>query len=302
MTMIREPGEPTSPFPSPAPIEADPARAVAALLDTHGAKLYRLARRMCGNESDAEDLVQDVFLQVFRKWGTYQGASSPGTWLYAIAARSCKARTRRKGGADSRMPALSQVRDHRARPGAIADHRSPLDDALDHESVETVHAAVLSLPEHFRVPLIFKEVLGLSVEQTAEALRIKSQTVKSRLHRARLLLRGAVETRRRPVPLPIRYDDPTCHHLIKAKLDAMDDGRPFPEDPRGVCSRCLAVCSDLDLTQRACAAMAEGSLPARVRTRILRLLESPPRPAGRMSRTFADTEIPGTRQLRDASK
>jgi RNA polymerase sigma-70 factor (ECF subfamily) len=276
MTMIEEPGRPTlSPTAAWQPRATDPAKAVASLLDRYGAKLYRLARRLCGNESDAEDLVQDVFLQVFRKWGAFRGDSSPGTWLYAIAARSCKAGLRRRGGIDRRMPALSQFPERPERSSTLAHGSSPLDDAVEHESVDAIHAAVVSLPEHFRLPLIFKEVLGLSVEQTAEALKLKPQTVKSRLHRARLLLRGAVESRRRQrVSPPARLDDQACHELLNAKLDAMDEGRPFPEDPRGVCSRCLSACSDLDLAQRACVAMARGSLPPRVRANVLRLLAS----------------------------
>ncbi len=274
--MIGEPG-PTATSPDAAPRGriADPAAAVASLLDLYGAKLYRLARRMCGNDSDAEDLVQDVFLQVFRKWGTFRGASAPGTWLFSIAAHSCKARLRRKGGIDRRMPAISQLSACPDRAAASADRHSPLDDAVEHESVDAVHQAVASLPEHFRLPLIFKEVLGLSIEQTAEALRLKPQTVKSRLHRARLMLRGAVESGRRPsVSLPVRYDDQICRTLLAAKLEAMDEGRPFPADPRGVCTHCLTTLNDLDFTQRACAEMARGSLPARVRDKVLRHLSS----------------------------
>ena len=68
--------------------------------------LFSLARRMCGNRADADDMVQEVFLQAFRKWHTFKGDADPGTWLYAIAARSCKARMRRKGGIDRRVPAI----------------------------------------------------------------------------------------------------------------------------------------------------------------------------------------------------
>ncbi len=268
----------------PRPRSTDAAAAVESLLNLYGAKLYRLARRMCGNESDAEDLVQDVFLQVFRKWGTFRGASAPGTWLFSIAARSCKSRLRRKGGIDRRTPAISQLSARPDEASASPDRHSPVDDAVEHESVDAVHHAVASLPEHFRLPLIFKEVLGLSIEQTAEALRLKPQTVKSRLHRARLMLRGAVESGRRPaISLPVRYDDPVCRTLLAAKLEAMDEGRPFPQDPRGLCAHCLTALNDLDFTQRACAEMARGPLPARVRAKVLRHL-SPARVAARRRR------------------
>jgi len=85
------------------------ATAIPKLVELHGPRLYTLASRLCGNASDAEDMVQDVFLQAYRKWHTFHGDANPGTWLYAIAARSCKARLRRKGGIDRRMPAVSQL-------------------------------------------------------------------------------------------------------------------------------------------------------------------------------------------------
>lgn len=73
------------------------ATAIPQLVEMHGPKLYSLASRLCGNVSDAEDMVQEVFLQAHRKWHTFKGDAKPGTWLYAIAARSCKARLRHRG-------------------------------------------------------------------------------------------------------------------------------------------------------------------------------------------------------------
>ena len=66
--------------------------AVARLLEEHGPRIFALAQRLCGNRADAEDLVQDVFLQASRKWHTFRGEADPGPWLYSIAARSCKGR------------------------------------------------------------------------------------------------------------------------------------------------------------------------------------------------------------------
>lgn len=257
----------------PEPRRGDPApRAAAALVDRYGPRLYRLARRLCGNEADAEDLVQDVFLQVVRKWDTFRGWSSPGTWLYSIAARSCKARMRRKGGTDKRAPAFSQVRAWRE-PTSCNGDASPLTGIVEHESADALRSALVALPEPFRLPLIFKEVLGLSLEQTAEALNLKPQTVKSRLHRARLQVRGSVERGRAGhIAIP---RDPACRTLLRSKLEAMDRGIPFPSDPRDVCARCLATFSALDDAQRACAEMAKGRLPGHVRAAILRIVNRP---------------------------
>jgi RNA polymerase sigma-70 factor, ECF subfamily len=169
-----------------------PAQAAAALLDLYGPRLFSLARRLCGNESDAEDLVQDVFLQAYRKWDSFRGQSSPGTWLYAIAAHSCKERLRRKGGSDRRAPAFSQFSSGDRAPTLCDQALSPAGLTLEHEATDAVHRAVRDLPEHFRLPLIFKEVFGLTLGETAAALRLNPATVKTRLHRARDLLRRSL--------------------------------------------------------------------------------------------------------------
>lgn len=255
------------------------AKAIPLLVELHGPRLYSLASRLCGNASDAEDMVQDVFLQAYRKWHTFKGNANPGTWLYTIAAHSCKARLRRKGGIDKRMPAMSQLMpwtetrniDLGGSESGGQGH-GPVAEAIEHESARAVQQAILTLPEAFRVPLVLKEMLELSIEEVANALQIKPETVKTRVHRARLLLRKAIMDRRgvpkRTAKAPT-YEKQVCLDLLKAKLMAMDQGRGFPIGESVVCERCRAVFAELDLAQNTCAQLAEGKMPATVRSAIL---------------------------------
>lgn len=266
------------------------ATAIPQLVELHGPRLYSLASRLCGNLSDAEDMVQEVFLQAFRKWHTFKGDANPGTWLYAIAAHSCKARLRRKGGIDKRMPAVSQLMPWNetrnvdlggaaggGAHGGHGDGTGPVAAAIEHESARAVHEAILTLPENFRVPLVLKEMLELSIDDVAKALHIKPETVKTRVHRARLLLRKAIMDRRgvpkRAAKAPT-YEKQVCLDLLKAKLDAMDKGRGFPIGQGIVCERCRAVFAELDLAQNTCARLADGEMPARVRKVILKAIRA----------------------------
>lgn len=261
------------------PAAGSPAAvAIPRLMELHGSKLFSLASRLCGNVSDAEDMVQEVFMQAHRKWHTFHGDANPGTWLYAIAAHSCKARSRRKGGIDRRVPAMSQLMPWKETTNAdlgVEDRREgqgPLAQVIERESARAVHEAIVELPEHFRVPLVLKEMLELSIEDVAAALQIKPETVKTRVHRARLLLRKAILDRRavpkRAAQAPT-YEKQVCLDLLKAKLDAMDKGRGFPIGQSVVCERCRAVFAELDLAQNTCARLAEGTMPERVRAAIL---------------------------------
>ena len=90
--------------------------AVGRLFEEHGARLYRLGVRFCGNADEAHDLVQDVFLQAFRSWKQFDGRSSPSTWLYTIAARRCQRRHRRRAGEPASLTSLSSLSAAVARP------------------------------------------------------------------------------------------------------------------------------------------------------------------------------------------
>jgi RNA polymerase sigma-70 factor, ECF subfamily len=224
--------------------------------------------------------VQDVFLQAFRKWHTFKGEADPGTWLYAIAVRSCKARVRRKGGVDRRAPAMSQLMPW-SETTVMEIAAAPEGEESEperNEAVRRVQREIARLPEHLRVPLVMKEVLELSVDDTAEALGLAVNTVKTRLHRARLALRKAMTAKAAAVdaPAPI-YEKQVCLDLLKAKMDAMDRGGTsagFKVPQAEVCARCRAVFRELDLVQDACSQMGEGQMPQALRDKVLRAIAS----------------------------
>jgi RNA polymerase sigma-70 factor (ECF subfamily) len=267
-----------------APVDAGPTPgtpaeiAIPALIDRAGGRLHGLARRLCGNAADADDMVQEVFLQAFRKWHTFRGDADPTTWLYAIAARACKARHRRKGGSDARAPAMSQLMPWSE--STVTQLAAAPDDTAEtaarNEAVSRVQREIARLPEHLRLPLVLKEVLELSVEDTASALGLAENTVKTRLHRARLALRKAMTAKSPGVhaPAPI-FEKQVCLDLLKAKLDAMDRGgsaRGFTVPQADVCARCRAVFRELDLVQDACSQLGDGAIPKALKTKILRAL------------------------------
>lgn len=157
--------------------------------------------------------------------------------------------------------------------GTDGELASPVANAIARESTHAVHEAIVGLPEHFRVPLVLKEMLELSIEEVASALHVKLQTVKTRVHRARLLLRKAIMDRRgvpKHAAKAPTYEKQVCLDLLKAKLDAMDHGRGFPIGQAIVCERCRAVFAELDLAQNTCLQLAHGKMPEQVRKTILR--------------------------------
>lgn len=249
--------------------------------------------RLCGNAADAEDMIQDVFLQAFRKWHTFRGDADPVTWLYAIAARSCKARARRRRGTDPRTPALSQLMPWSE--STVMQIAAAPDDAGANaaraEAIASVQSEIARLPEHLRIPLVMKDVLELSVHDTASGLGLAENTVKTRLHRARLALRKSMTSQAKATraQAPV-FEKQVCLDLLKAKFNAMDRGGTaagFTVPQAEVCARCRAVFRELDLVQDACARLGNGHLPASARSKILAAIRArdevaqPRRPRGR---------------------
>jgi RNA polymerase sigma-70 factor, ECF subfamily len=177
-------------------LRAGDLTALEPLMARFSSRVYRVAHGITGNAADAEEVVQDVFLTLFRKAATFEGRAALGTWLYRIAVNTAlnKRRGKRAEVEESIEDHLPKYRADGHREGdrsfLLADW-SQMPDAvlLSQEGREVVRAAVECLPAHYRVVLLLRDVEELSSEQVSEVVGESVASVKSRLHRARMALR-----------------------------------------------------------------------------------------------------------------
>ena len=168
--------------------------AAEALVAAYGHRAYRLAMRITGNSSDAEEVVQDALWAATRKIDTFRGTAAFGSWIYRITTNAaCQKRRRRRVERaevawDDVAPSFDEAGQH-VQPGLDWSPRLK-DPALQAELRSVLSAAIEALPEEHRAVLLLHDVEGLSNPVISEALQIKLGTIKSRVHRARLFLRS----------------------------------------------------------------------------------------------------------------
>ena len=166
-------------------------RAFARLLDDYSGPLYRLALKMLGNASDAEDALQNTFLKAFQHVDKFEGRSSLSTWLYRIASNEALMllRKRRPETTFSDIP-LDDEDDQNIDPVQIADWCClPEEELLSSEGRTTMDRAVEHLPETLRIVFVLRDIEDLSILETSQVLGLSETAVKTRLLRARLRLR-----------------------------------------------------------------------------------------------------------------
>ena len=172
------------------------AAALEQLMECYAARVYRLVHGITRNLADAEEVVQDVFLSLFRKIDAFERRSALGTWIYRIATNAAlnKRRGKRSEVEVSLEEHLPKFREDGHREGdrafLLADwSQTPEEELLSREGRATLSRAIDGLPEHYRAVLVLRDVEGLSNEEAAEILDESVASVKSRLHRARMALR-----------------------------------------------------------------------------------------------------------------
>lgn len=249
-----------------------PGQAIPLLLNAHGGKIYALGLRLCGNEADAQDLVQETFLNAFRHWEGFEGRAKTSTWLYTIAARACQRMHRKRAGEPDHMASLEELlpSPERGVPDLSAltgeGEGDPLRDQLRREARERVERALVEIPPHFRLPLVLKDIAELSLPEIARALDVKEATVKTRIHRARLALRKVLaEGLPENEAAHPSHDRRVCLDLLRAKQEAMDRGEDLPVADAELCDRCRSLFATLDITHDTCLALGRGELPDPVR-------------------------------------
>src|SRR5688500_17894144 len=169
--------------------------AIRALIQTHNRRLYRLARGIVRNDSEAEDAVQEAYVRAFTNLAIFRGESGFGTWLGRIVINEALGRLRRQPGA----PEWTAVEDYRPKSGQvipfplISEQPDPERTMAQREIQTLLELAIDELPDAFRTVLIARLIGDMSVEETATLLELRPETVKTRLHRARTLLKQALE-------------------------------------------------------------------------------------------------------------
>lgn len=170
----------------------------ARLVDVYSGSIYRLGLKMLGNPQDAEDVLQNTFMNALVHLSSFEGRSSVATWLYRIATNEALMMIRK------RKPEISleqESQDGEAesiedlKPTIFADWSGlPEEELLSMEGKNILDAAIEGLPETLRIVFILRDIEGLSIKETADALDLTETNVKTRLLRARMYLRERLST------------------------------------------------------------------------------------------------------------
>ncbi len=161
------------------------------LVDAYSGPIYRLALKMLGIPADAEDVLQNTFLKAFQHLKDFEGRSSISTWLYRIAANEALMMVRKHRPEISLSDAAPEEDDNSDYyPDQFIDWCClPEEEYLTTESKAALDRAVQHLPESMRIVFILRDIEGLSIQETSQALDLTETAVKTRLLRARLRLR-----------------------------------------------------------------------------------------------------------------
>jgi RNA polymerase sigma-70 factor (ECF subfamily) len=200
--------------------------AIRSIMQANNRRLYRLARGILRNDGEAEDVVQETYVRAFTHLAEFRGDSSLATWLARIAMNEALGRLRRQ------RPAVELTS---LPPGVLeaqiiqfpnsAQSEDPEKSMAQREIQHVVERAIDDLPEAFRIVFITRVIEGMNVEETAEILALKPETVKTRLHRARAMLRDSVEKKIGPVVMDaFPFAGKRCERLTDTVLKRLGLG------------------------------------------------------------------------------
>ena len=169
--------------------------AFRAIMEQHNRRLYRVARAMMKDDTEAEDVVQEKYLRAFSNLGKFRGESSLTTWLTRIAMNEALGRKRKQRttvtleSVETALDASAEI----IQFPAMNTETDPERSAAQREIRKLLEGAMDALPEAFRLVFVMRDVEDMSIEETATQVGIRPATVKTRLHRARRLLRQSLD-------------------------------------------------------------------------------------------------------------
>ena len=180
-------------------LAGDP-NAFRAIMQTHNRCLYRIARSILRNDADAEDAVQQAYVSAFTNLASYRGEGSLKGWLSRIVVNEALGRLRQRHSTVD----LTELEQQQSQAQIIqfpqsTPHDDPERTMAQRQIIQLVEQATDNLPEALRLVFVARVIEGMSIEETSEILGIKPETVKTRLHRARQLVRDRLENEIGPI-------------------------------------------------------------------------------------------------------
>jgi RNA polymerase sigma-70 factor, ECF subfamily len=196
--------------------------AFRAIMQRHNQRLYRIARSVLRNSVEAEDAVQEAYVAAFTNLASYRGESPLAAWLSRIVMNEALGRLRRKPAASDFAPLEAVPEAEIIQFPSSAPHDDPERTMAQRQILQLVENATDALPEVYRVVFVIRVIEGMSVEETADLLGIKPETVKTRLHRARALLREQLNKQIGPVLLDaFPFAGRRCERLTVSVLNRL---------------------------------------------------------------------------------
>jgi RNA polymerase sigma-70 factor (ECF subfamily) len=173
-------------------------RAFTALMKRYEETVFRFSFKVCRDRGQAEETLQDTFINVFRKLSMFDGKSKFSTWLYTIVINNCrmKHRKRKREEMEESLEVFDKSPKERQGAGTMEIARweeTPADIVLGKELKTILDDAIMKLPEDYRLVFVLRDMEGKSTEETASVLRISREAAKSRLRRARAFLRERLD-------------------------------------------------------------------------------------------------------------
>ncbi|MFO1210681.1 MAG: RNA polymerase sigma factor [Amaricoccus sp.] len=168
------------------------AAAVRVLVRRHNRRLFRVARGVLRDDAEAEDVVQETYVRAFTRLAGFRGDSALSTWLTRIALNEALGRLRRRRPEETGLDAATEVATDDPRVLAFPTPSQPEPEAGRAQVRALLEAALDGLPTSFRLVVVLRDIEEMTTEETAAHLGIRAETVKTRLHRGRRLMRAAL--------------------------------------------------------------------------------------------------------------
>lgn len=236
--------------------------AMEELLGSVAPSIRRFAARMCRNDADADDVLQDALLSIAMQLDSFEGRSSLPTWAFTIARTACLRRRRGKKNQPAEEDGLLAT--------AASAEPGPEDRAASGETSAMVAQALAGLSDEHREVLLLRDAEGLTAPEASAILGVSVDALKSRLHRARAALRTAL---RPALEADAPPSGPSCPDVVRAlsqkledELDA--DACAVMEDHVKACRSCSRACDAMKEALRACRSSSRAELTPEVQERV----------------------------------